>query len=126
MKKNQFGDNAEILWTDKKRIFGMPISFTRYSLVTNNNDWTKLFVVTGILSTTIDEINLFRVSDIQCIQTVFQRIFGVGTITLYSKDMSMPVVHLTNIAEPFKVRNMLTEKIEQARAEKGVRIGEFF
>lgn len=124
--KHNYGENTEILWTDKKRILGMPISFTRYSLVTNHSDWTKLFLETGILSTTIDEVNLFRIYDIQCYQGVFQKLFGVGTITLYSKDISTPVLHLTNIKNPYVVRNLLTEKIEQARTQKGVRVGEFY
>ncbi len=124
--KNPYGNNAIIIWTDKKRILGMPISFTRYSLVTNNTDWTKLFVKTGILSTIIDEVNLFRIYDIQCSQTLTQKMFGVGTVTLYSKDLTMPVVKLHNIKEPYKIRNMFAEKIEQSRTQKGVRIGEFY
>ena len=104
----------------------LTISFTRYSLVTNNSDWTKLFVKTGVLSTIIDEMNLFRVYDIQCSQTLSQKIFKVGTVTLFSKDLTMPVVKLHNIKEPYKIRNMFAERIEQARAQKGVRIGEFY
>ena len=123
--KNNFGKNAKILWTDKKRIMGMPISFTRYSLVTNG-EWTKLFIVSGLISTTIEEINLFRICDIECVQTIFQKMFSVGTITLFSKDASSPVVHLTNIKKPFDIRNLLTEKIEKSRDEKGVRIGEIY
>lgn len=124
--KNPYGENTETVWTDKKRILGMPISFTRYSLVLNGTEWSKLFVKSGILSTQIDEVNLFRVYDIQCFQSLGQKIFGVGTITLYTKDVSLPVAQLINVKEPFKVRNMLAERIEQARALKGVRVGELY
>ena len=125
MDKNQFGEGSTVIWTDKKRILGMPISFTRYSLV-SSSDWTKLFIKTGVLSTIINEVNLFRIYDIQCYQSLGQKIFGVGTITLYSKDITDPVVQLQNIKEPYKIRNLLAQKIEQSRTEKGVRIGEFY
>lgn len=124
--KNKYGENSQVLWTDKKRILGMPISFTRYSLVTNNSEWTKIFVKSGILSTTIEEINLYRVYDIKITQGLFQKMFGVGTITLFSNDVTSPLTELINIKDPYKVRNMLAEKIEQARDEKGVRIGEVY
>lgn len=126
MAKNQFGDNAEILWTDKKRILGMPISFTRYSLVTCPLEWTKVFVKSGLLSTTIEEVNLYRVYDIKISQSLGQKMFGVGTITLYSNDVTSPLTELVNIKNPYNVRNMLAEKIERARDEKGVRIGEVY
>jgi len=125
MDKNHFGEGSNVIWTDKKRILGMPISFTRYSIV-NTNDLIKLFIKTGILSTTIDEVNLYRIYDIQCFQSLGQKIFGVGSITLYSKDITTPVIVLHNIKEPYKIRNMLAQKIEEARAQKGVKIGEFY
>ena len=124
--KNKFGENSQVLWTDKKRVLGMPISFTRYSLVTNNSEWTKIFVKSGMLSTTIEEVNLYRVYDIKITQSLFQKMFGVGTITLFSNDVTSPLTELINIKDPYKVRNMLAEKIEQARDEKGVRIGEVY
>lgn len=122
----KFGENTNIIWSDRKRIFGMPITFTKYSLVTNNKDWTKLFVKTGVLSTHIDEIFLYRIYDVQISQSLGQKIFGVGTITLYSKDVTSPVVEVLNVKNPYKVRNLLAEKIEQSRQQKGVHIGEFY
>lgn len=124
--RNNFEDGSTVLWTDKKRIWGMPISFTKYTLVDYKSEWTKLFVKTGILSTTIEEINLYRVYDIKVHQSLGQKIFGVGTITLYSNDVTSPLVELLNIKNPFKVRNLLAEQIERARDEKGVRIGEVY
>lgn len=122
----QFGENTTVIWTDKKRILGMPISFTRYSLVTNNADWTKLFIKAGLLSTYMDEINLYRIYDIQIHQSLFQKIFKVGTITLYSKDVTSSTARVVNIKNPYQVRNLLAEKIENAREQKGIHIGEFY
>lgn len=123
---NKFGENTTVIWSDRKRILGMPITFTKYSLVTNNSDWTKLFIKTGMLSTHIDEINLYRIYDVQISQSLGQKIFGVGTITLYSKDVTSSTASIMNIKDPYKIRNLLAEKIEESRQLKGVHIGEFY
>ena len=55
-----------------------------------------------------------------------QKLFGVGTITLFSNDVTSPLTEITNIKNPYNVRNMLAEYIEEAREAKGVRIGEVY
>ena len=52
--------------------------------------------------------------------------FGVGTITLFSNDVTTPLTEIINVKDPYKVRNMLAEYIEEAREAKGVRIGEVY
>ena len=43
-------EEKEILWSDRKRILGMPISFTKYTL-----DEDRLYLKTGFFSTQTDE-----------------------------------------------------------------------
>ena len=69
---------------------------------------------------------MYRVYDIKITQSLGQKIFGVGTITLFSNDVTSPLTEIINVKNPYNVRNMLAEKIEQARDEKGVRIGEVY
>lgn len=123
--KNKYGENTTTIWTDKKRILGMPISFTRYSLIASP-EWVKVFVKAGFLSTSIEEVNLYRVYDIKINQSLGQKMFGVGTITLFSNDVTSPLTEIINVKDPYKVRNMLAEYIEEAREAKGVRIGEVY
>lgn len=123
---NKLWQNLDTVWTDKKRILGMPISFTRYTLATDHIETTKLFVKTGILSTIIDEINLYRVYDIKITQSLGQKLFGVGTVILYSNDVSLPISELVNIKNPYEIRTLFSKEIEKARDIKGVRIGEFY
>ena len=47
-----------IIWTGKKCVMGLPISFTRYILTE-----TKLITRTGFLSLHEDEMELYRVFD---------------------------------------------------------------
>ena len=49
----------EYLWKDRKRYFGLPLSFTRYSMSED-----RLFVSVGFLNIKDDEVLLYRVRDI--------------------------------------------------------------
>ena len=125
MKKNIYGENTKVVWTDKKRYFGLPISFTRYSIVEKEGAWVKLFYDAGLLSTIHEEVMIYRIFDISLHQTLFDKLFGVGTITLYCKDESMEYFNIIKVKNPFQVREIIADLVEQQREEKGFRIGEF-
>ena len=61
------------LWKDRKRYFGLPLSFTRYALSED-----RLFLSVGFLNIKDDEILLYRIRDINTSRNLWQRIFGVG------------------------------------------------
>ncbi len=122
-----FGKNTRILWTDKKHYFGLPISFTRYTLVEKENSWLKIFLDTGLFSTRHEETNLYRIFDISVTQTIFDKIFGLGTIYLYcneEKTENSENMTLIRVKDPFKVRNQIAELVEKERKQYGYRIGE--
>ena len=71
----------EYLWKDRKRHLGMPLSFTRYQLSED-----RLFLSQGFLNIRDDDILLYRVRDIDTRRNLWQRLFGVGTITVLRQD----------------------------------------
>ena len=95
--------SIEQLWHDRKRYFGLPLSFTRYSL---SDD--RLFTSVGFLNIKDDEILLYRVRDIDTNRTLWQRLFGVGTITVMSSDKTMPTLELKNVKDPVFVLMQLS------------------
>ncbi len=111
--------NIKFIWEDRKRHFGLPLSFTQYKL---SND--RLFLITGFLSVKNEEIQLYRVRDISLKRSLGQRIFGVGTVTVNSSDQSLPVLELKNIKDSFNVKEMINEHVEQVKIARGMRIGE--
>lgn len=125
MVAKKFGEGTTIIWTDKKRYFGMPISFTRYSVVEKPATWVKVFYDAGLLSTIHEEVHAYRIFDITIKQSLWAKIFGVGTLILHCKDVSIPEFYMINVKNPFKVREVIAEIVERERAEKGFRIGEF-
>ena len=122
---DHFGDGANILWKDRKRWCGLPWSFTRYYLVEKPGNSLKLFTSIGLLSTYVEEVNLYRITDISVVQTLTNKIWGTGTIVLHCDIDSSEEVRLIRINRPLKVRAMLAELIEQERVKKGHRISEF-
>ena len=82
----------EMIWQDRKRFMGLPITFTKYGMSED-----RLFVRKGFLNLTSDEILLYRVRDISLRRSLGQRIFGVGSVLVYSSDQTTPALELRNI-----------------------------
>ena len=111
--------NIQYLWKDRKRYLGMPISFTRYQL---SDD--RLFISVGFLNIKDDEILLYRVRDIDTQRSLFQRLFGVGTVTVMSSDKTMPTLVLKNIKDPVFVKELIHKQVEEMKIKRRVRVGE--
>ena len=109
----------EYLWKDRKRYFGMPLSFTRYCLSED-----RLFISEGFLNLKDDEVLLYRVRDIDTRRTLWQRIFGVGTISVMSSDKTMPTLVLKNVKDPMMVKELIHNQVEETKIRRRVRFGE--
>ena len=114
---------AEIngVWQDRKRtLFGLPWSFTKYSLTEE-----KLLVETGFLNKKEEEIRLYRIMDVTLKRSFGERIFGLGTIHCCSADRSTPEFDILRIKRSGEIKNMLSDMIEQQRTLKRVTSREF-
>ena len=108
-----------ILWKDRKRILGMPITFTVYSLSED-----RLFIKTGLFNLRTEEIILYRIRDISLHRSFGQRIFGVGTVHICSSDHTCPELDVKNVRHSEKVKEMIHEQVEQMKLERRVRVNE--
>lgn len=109
-------DYGNIIWTGKKCILGMPISFTRYILTDS-----KLITRVGLLSLKEDEIELYRVYDKSMKLPFGQRIVGCGSITLLSKDSDTPTKVLEKIKRPREVKRLIDAAVQEQRDKYSVR-----
>ena len=109
----------EYLWKDRKRHFGLPLSFTRYSMSED-----RLFVSVGFLNIKDDEVLLYRVRDIDTRRSLWQRLFGVGTVTVLSADKTMPNLELQNVKDPIFVKELIHKQVEEMKIRRRVRVGE--
>lgn len=111
--------NNTIIWKDRKRYLGMPLSFTRYSLTED-----RLFLSIGFLNIKDEEVLLYRVRDINTSRTLWQRLFGVGTVTVVSSDKTMPTFELKNVKDPMAVKELIHDQVEAMKIRRRVRVGE--
>ena len=112
-------EEIKVLWKDRKRICGLPITFTKYSLSED-----RLFVEAGLLNIKQEELLLYRVQDISLKLSLGQRIFGVGSVLVQSSDRSTPVLEIKNIRQPRQVKELIHQQVEKMKLARRMRVGE--
>lgn len=100
----------EYIWKDRKRYLGLPISLTRYRLSED-----RLFCETGLLNLKEEEVLLYRVRDLELKRSLFQRVFGVGTVCVHSSDKTAPHFDLLSVKHPREVKELIYRKVEEAK-----------
>lgn len=108
-------------WKDRKRFLGLPLSFTKYSL--DNN---RLFVSKGLLTTVEDELVMYRVLDVRLQRTFWDKLFGVGTVTLYTGDETDKELLIQKVKHPKDVRDMISKLAEEERAKLNIKGRELY
>lgn len=112
---------VDVVWKDRKRIiFGLPWTFTKYGLSED-----RIFIETGFVNLTENEVRLYRIMDVSLERKLWQRMFGLGTITCHSSDKSMGVFKICNIKKPSEVKELISSYVEEERSRKKVTSKEF-
>ena len=115
-------EKLNIIWNDRKRpIFGLPLSFTKYTLLED-----KILIDTGLLSTKQEEVKLYRIMDVTLKRSFIQKIFGVGTIHCCSADKTTPEFDIADIKNSFEVKEKISKMAEEQRDKKRVTGREIF
>ena len=109
-------DYGDVIWTGKKCIMGLPISFTRYILTT-----TVLYTKIGFFNIKEDEIDLYKIVDKTMKFTLGQRMVGCGTIVVTSRDCDTPNKELVSVKKPRQVKKLLDEAVKLERDKYMVR-----
>lgn len=111
----------ELLWADRKRIFGLPISFTRYFLYED-----KLIHSQGIFMVSEGEMQLYRILDVEIRYSLLDKILGVGTIILFAADVSNNKFYIQKVKKPREVLDMINELVDNERQRLGLKGRELF
>ena len=120
-KKSETPSGLPILWKDRKRHLGLPLSFTVYSM-----DENRFYLKSGFFNTSFDELLLYRIIDIKLTRSFGQKIFGVGTITLMTADQSNPNLLIRNVKHSEAARRLISDKVEEQRDKKRIMGKEMF
>lgn len=112
---NEKINEQKILWKDRHRHLGLPLSFTKYYI-----DEDRLYLQKGFFKTEIEEILLYRIMDIKSTRTFGQKLLGVGTVCLYSADQTNKTLELVNVKKARKVHRFISEIVEKERIKRGI------
>lgn len=92
---------------------------TKYELTTQ-----RLITHSGVLNKNTDELELYRVRDLQHQQPFLLRLFGLGDVAVVSSDTLTPVVPIFAQPDSKDLREQLRTLVERRREEKGTRVAE--
>jgi hypothetical protein len=103
-----------LLWQGRP---GWPLSWvnrilTRYKL-TNE----RLIIEHGFVRKRVEQIDLFRVHDVDYRQGIMERVFGMGDIGIETTDATAPGLALKDVKDPNRVKDLVWQaaRIERQR-----------
>ena len=99
-------------YKERKRslFFGLPLSFTTYTLTEK-----KINIKKGFLKTVEDDTLMYKVQDVTLVRGLIERIFGLGTIICYSSDVTDSKLMLTHIRNSSEVKEFILQTAEMER-----------
>jgi len=74
----------------------------------------------GILSKRVDNVELWRVRDVQYRQSLWERIFGVSSLVITSEDSASPLLELRGLPASRAAYDALMSAVMAARQQRGV------
>ncbi len=102
-------------YKERKRwvFFGLPFTFTVYRIKE-----TGIVVNTGFLNQQENDCYMYKVQDVKLSSTLFERIFGLGTVTCYTGDVTDGELVLRHIKHSRDIKNYILAASEEARIKR--------
>ena len=99
-------------YVERKRclFFGLPLSFTVYTIKEDN-----VSVRSGLFKTTEDDTYMYKIQDVKLTRTLIQKMFGLGTLTCYSGDVTDPKLELKHIKNASVIKDFIRRASEEER-----------
>lgn len=99
-------------YKEKKRslFFGLPLSFTTYTITEN-----KINIKKGLLRRVEDDTLLYKVQDVKLVKGIWERIFKMGTVICYSSDITDSKLMITHIKNSSEIKEFILQTSEAER-----------
>lgn len=88
------------------------ICFIRNPIVVYYLTNSSIYVNSGIINTSSSQIAIKKISAVKLNKNIIQRIFGLGTIEIYTIGDAQLSLKLENIKDSDKVQSLIMELIE--------------
>ncbi len=108
-------DKNEVKYSARKRLlfFGLPWTFTVYNI---GDD--LLTIDSGFLNQTENDCYMYKIADAKLTRSLFERMFGLGTITCYTGDTTDKVIELKHIKDSVTIKDYIVKASEAARIRR--------
>ena len=114
-KDTGFTLDSTVVYEERKRwvFFGLPFTFTKYIISSDNITINK-----GFFKKDEDDCYMYKVQDGPLSNTLFERMFKLGTIVCYTGDITDQKLILSHIKHSKEIKNYLLQASENARIKR--------
>lgn len=104
-----------IRFEERKRwlFLGLPWTFTKYIVKED-----MITVIEGFLSKRENDCYMYKVQDVELLESLAERIVGLGSVKCYTGDTTNPVLTITHVKNARTIKNYILEASEQARRRR--------
>ena len=100
------------MFEERKRslFFGLPLSFTKYKVEQER-------IHKGFLRIVENDTLMYRIQDVTLVRSLFERMFGLGTVICFSSDVTDPKLELVHIKNAREIKDyiMKTSEVERRK-----------
>lgn len=108
-------DKDAVIFKERKRIlfFGLPWTFTKYTITAE-----LITIDEGFLNVVEDDCYMYKVQDVKLTTSLWERIFGLGTVVCYTGDITNPELTLVHVKHAKEIKAYLLKQSEDARLKR--------
>lgn len=102
------------MFEERKRslFFGLPLSFTKYKV-----EQERINIHKGFFRIVENDTLMYRIQDVTLVRSLFERMFGLGTVICFSSDVTDPKLELVHIKNAREIKDyiMRTSEVERRK-----------
>ena len=102
-------------FVERKRwvFLGLPFTFTKYTIRED-----MVTIKAGFFKVIENDCYMYKIQDVELSASLFERMFGLATITCFTGDTTHPKLQLEHIKNGRPIKEFLLKQSEEARVKR--------